>query len=44
MNHGIELHKNCLKHAYKWLEEFKKKSSALDKFNFCELCFVQDDT
>nr|XP_031835762.1 protein-L-isoaspartate O-methyltransferase domain-containing protein 1-like isoform X2 [Nomia melanderi] len=41
INHGIELNENCLKYAYERLEQFKKKSLALDEFNLCEPHFIQ---
>ncbi|OAD54802.1 Protein-L-isoaspartate O-methyltransferase domain-containing protein 1 [Eufriesea mexicana] len=41
INHGIELHEDCLKYAYERLEEFKQRSLALDEFDFCEPVFVQ---
>ncbi|KAG7198745.1 hypothetical protein KM043_001732 [Ampulex compressa] len=41
INHGIELHENCLRYAYKCLEKFKQKLLALDEFDFCEPLFIQ---
>ncbi|KAJ8682855.1 hypothetical protein QAD02_018647 [Eretmocerus hayati] len=41
VNHGIELHEDCVKYAYDRLDEFKQKSLALDEFDFCEPVFVQ---
>ncbi|XP_011698416.1 PREDICTED: protein-L-isoaspartate O-methyltransferase domain-containing protein 1-like [Wasmannia auropunctata] len=41
VNHGIELHEDCLKYAYERLEEFKQTSLALNEFDFCEPVFIQ---
>ncbi|KAG5326813.1 PCMD1 protein, partial [Acromyrmex heyeri] len=41
INHGIELHEDCLSYAYKRLEEFKETSLALNEFDFCEPVFTQ---
>ncbi|KYM99428.1 PREDICTED: protein-L-isoaspartate O-methyltransferase domain-containing protein 1-like [Cyphomyrmex costatus] len=41
INHGIELHEDCLSYAYKRLEEFKESSLALNEFDFCEPIFIQ---
>lgn len=41
INHGIELHDDCLKYSYDRLEEFKQKSLALDEFDFCEPRFIK---
>ncbi|XP_014205274.1 protein-L-isoaspartate O-methyltransferase domain-containing protein 1-like [Copidosoma floridanum] len=41
INHGIELHEDCIKYAYDRLEEFKQKSLAMDEFDFCEPIFIQ---
>ncbi|XP_015605220.1 protein-L-isoaspartate O-methyltransferase domain-containing protein 1 [Cephus cinctus] len=41
INHGIELHQDCVKYSYDRLEEFKREASALDEFDFCEPVFVQ---
>lgn len=41
VNHGIELHEDCLKYAYERLEEFKQMSLALNEFDFCEPVFIQ---
>ena len=39
-NHGVELHKYLVEHAYQQLERFMK-SPTLDVFDFCEPVFVQ---
>ncbi|XP_077255290.1 protein-L-isoaspartate O-methyltransferase domain-containing protein 1 [Temnothorax americanus] len=41
VNHGIELHEDCLRYAYERLEEFKQTSLALNEFDFCEPVFIQ---
>ncbi|XP_076291369.1 protein-L-isoaspartate O-methyltransferase domain-containing protein 1 [Lasioglossum baleicum] len=41
INHGIELKDNCIKYANERLEQFMKKSPALDEFDFCEPRFIQ---
>ncbi|XP_011304994.1 uncharacterized protein [Fopius arisanus] len=40
INHGIELNKDCMEYAYERLEEFKRKSLALNEFDFCEPVFM----
>lgn len=44
INHGIELHEDCLRYAYERLEEFKQTSLALNEFDFCEPVFIQGKT
>ncbi|XP_046618091.1 protein-L-isoaspartate O-methyltransferase domain-containing protein 1-like [Neodiprion virginianus] len=41
INHGIELHEDCLQYAYEQLEKFKLYSRTLEEFDFCEPSFVQ---
>lgn len=41
VNHGIELHEDCLRYAYERLDEFKQTSLALNEFDFCEPVFIQ---
>ncbi|KAL0105492.1 hypothetical protein PUN28_016867 [Cardiocondyla obscurior] len=41
VNHGIELHEDCLRYAYDRLETFKQTSLALNEFDFCEPVFIQ---
>ncbi|XP_046740437.1 protein-L-isoaspartate O-methyltransferase domain-containing protein 1-like [Diprion similis] len=41
INHGIELHEDCLEYAREQLENFKQNSYALEEFEFCEPSFVQ---
>ncbi|KAK7495927.1 hypothetical protein BaRGS_00012917 [Batillaria attramentaria] len=40
VNHGIELHEDVVEYARDKLEEFKKKTSAFEEFDFCEPRFV----
>lgn len=40
VNHGIELHEDVVEYAREKLEEFKKKTSAFEEFDFCEPRFV----
>ncbi|KAL3869480.1 hypothetical protein ACJMK2_042157 [Sinanodonta woodiana] len=40
VNHGIELHLDVVEYAHERLEEFKKRSAAMDDFEFCEPQFV----
>jgi hypothetical protein len=40
-NHGIEIHDDVVNYANKKLEEFRKKSPALDEYEFCEPKFVK---
>ncbi|XP_039292370.1 protein-L-isoaspartate O-methyltransferase domain-containing protein 2 [Nilaparvata lugens] len=40
VNHGIEMFEDVVEYANKKLDEFKKTSSALDSFDFCEPKFV----
>lgn len=40
-NHGIEIHEDVVNYANKKLEEFRKKSPALDEYEFCEPKFVK---
>ncbi|XP_043480556.1 protein-L-isoaspartate O-methyltransferase domain-containing protein 1-like [Leptopilina heterotoma] len=41
INHGIELHEDCLKYAHDRMDEFKQKSLAIDEFDFCEPRFIK---
>lgn len=36
INHGVEVFEEVVDYAVKKLDEFKKKSGALDEFDFCE--------
>ncbi|KAK7794471.1 hypothetical protein R5R35_004695 [Gryllus longicercus] len=39
-NHGIEIHEDVVNYAICKLEEFKKTSTALDEYEFCEPKFI----
>ncbi|XP_053651634.1 uncharacterized protein [Cherax quadricarinatus] len=41
INHGVELHADVVKYGLERLEEFKRVSSAIDAFTFCDPLFVQ---
>ncbi|KAK3930974.1 Protein-L-isoaspartate O-methyltransferase domain-containing protein 1 [Frankliniella fusca] len=41
INHGVEIHQDVIRYAHEKLEEFKKTSSAIDEFDFCEPKFVE---
>ncbi|XP_075220535.1 protein-L-isoaspartate O-methyltransferase domain-containing protein 1-like [Lycorma delicatula] len=44
INHGIEMHEDVIQYAYKKLEDFKRTSSALDSFEFCEPTFIKGNS
>ncbi|ROT74588.1 hypothetical protein C7M84_006923 [Penaeus vannamei] len=41
INHGVELHADVVSYGQERLEHFKKNSSAIDAFTFCDPQFVQ---
>lgn len=43
INHGVELHADVVSYGQERLEHFKKNSSAIDAFTFCDPQFVQGE-
>ncbi|KAL1451905.1 hypothetical protein WDU94_006239 [Cyamophila willieti] len=41
INHGVELHQEVIDFAHEKLEEFKRDSESMDRYDFCEPQFVQ---
>lgn len=41
INHGVEFHSDVVDYAYKRLQQFKRQSYAIDKYEFSEPIFIQ---